>query len=289
MSCCSVYVVAVMGGPIVRVPRDEPYVNDPYFYEQINAGHGQKCEPDKHIGIRAGTKYALNVTQDHDVHHQHRGYIPSLFPKESITELGPSIHPKVNTEVAKLKEAHHNGEVIVSTQFFGALTTGIMTLFAHGQRFEELEKPGFPCPLQQHMNALVQTIYMGEYLPVVSAAFQLLPETILRRLAPSVASFLDLNRILTVRAIVAIKDKDARRNHPDKHGTLFDAPTDPKAPAHEQTFERLRDESKLVLLAGVHTTARSLTAIMCLLVSYPDILANHKQPSSINPSAGPVS
>ena len=60
---------------------------------------------------------------------------------------------------------------------------------------------------------------------------------------------------------------------PTKPRTVFDALVSSKIPAQERTLQRLTDESSTILIAGVDTTARTLTATMCYLILYHEILA----------------
>ncbi|KAI8943078.1 hypothetical protein NX059_001110 [Plenodomus lindquistii] len=260
-------------GPLVRINPGELHLNDPHFYEKVYAGAAQKTERDKYNFVRAGTTVALNSTIDHDLHYRRRGYISFLFSNKAITTIEPSIQMKVDRLVSLLKDAHHNGDKIVAIQLFGALTTDVITQFAYGKSFGELEKPGFPCPIERDVNTLLQSMPYRMFLPLLTDAFQLLPNAALRRLTPAVASFLDLRDYLNTRAIAALNNKDSERK-PGRPTTLLDALTDDaKIPKHEQTVQRVREESELVLLAGVDTTARTLTTIVAIMVKYPAIVA----------------
>jgi cytochrome P450 len=55
--------------------------------------------------------------------------------------------------------------------------------------------------------------------------------------------------------------------------TIFYELTRSRVPPEVLTIQRLRDESQLILSAGVDTTSRILAAIVCQFCTYPDILS----------------
>ncbi|KAF1945984.1 benzoate 4-monooxygenase cytochrome P450 [Clathrospora elynae] len=259
-------------GPIVRYNPDELHINDPFFYEKIYAGAGQKREKDYNSQLSSGVQFAMVATIGHDLHRQRRGYLSSLFSKKSISEIEPSIQAKVDKLVEKLKEAHHMGETLIGVLVFGALTTDVVTHYAYGKSFEELDKPGFPCRLEHDVKGMLLSLHARRYFPTIFRVLTLLPEWALVRLNPDVVSYLDLDRRVTQLSIEAINSRKSEAR-PTKNANLFDALTDSSIPTHERTVQRLKDESQLVLIAGLDTTARFLTAVVCYLVTYPDTLA----------------
>lgn len=255
----------------MRINPDELHINDPYFYEQVYAGNTQKRNRDKNNARIAGTRSALNTTIEHDLHRQRRGYIAGFFSKKSIFALEPYIQGKVDRLVEKLKEAHCNHETLIGVQVFGALTTDIITHYAYGDSFEELEKPGFPCPLQRDVKALLLSTHFRRFLPAITNAIELLPEWLLKRINPAVASFLDLQHLMEQYSVKAL-NKAHTEGEPAKTATMLDALTAPNIPAHDKTVQRLKDENQLILSAGLDTTSRALTAMVCFLATYPRVL-----------------
>jgi cytochrome P450 len=85
-------------------------------------------------------------------------------------------------------------------------------------------------------------------------------------------SFLDFETRIAGYSKAALK-KSMEGEEPTKPRTVFDALVSSKIPAQERTLQRLTDESSTILIAGVDTTARTLTATMCYLILYPEILA----------------
>ena len=93
----------------------------------------------------------------------------------------------------------------------------------------------------------------------------------MQRFNPDIKSYLDFDRRITNLSKEALTKGGSERETGGAK-TLFDALTDPKIPAHERTFQRLKDESAVILFAGLDTTARFLTVMVCYMVSFPEVL-----------------
>jgi cytochrome P450 len=94
----------------------------------------------------------------------------------------------------------------------------------------------------------------------------------MERMNPSVKTYLDFDDTMTKYSNDALsKSKEAITS--GKAKTLFDALVHPDIPAQEKTLQRLKDESALILFAGLDTTARFLTAAIVYLITYPEVLA----------------
>ncbi|KAH7068192.1 benzoate 4-monooxygenase cytochrome P450 [Paraphoma chrysanthemicola] len=258
-------------GPLIRINPDELHLNDPYFYEHLYAGSGQKRNKEKNNAVLAGTTLALNTTIDHNLHRERRGYIASFFSKQSTQRLEPFIQGQVGKLVEKLRQAHRAGDTIVGVQTFGALTCDIITHYAYGESFGELDKAGFPCQLERDATQLLLSGHFRRFLPAVASLLQRLPERWITWLNPAAATFFDLERKITDLCNQARKRQETKVSKSDR--TIFDALTGPNVPEQEKTLPRLKDESQLVLFAGLDTTARALTAMVCYMATYPDVLA----------------
>ncbi|KAH7092140.1 benzoate 4-monooxygenase cytochrome P450 [Paraphoma chrysanthemicola] len=258
-------------GPLIRINPDELHLNDPFFYEHLYAGSGQKRNKDKNNAVLSGTTLALNTTLDHNLHRERRGYIASFFSKQSTQRLEPFIQGQVKKLVEKLRQAHDAGDTIVGIQIFGALTCDIITHYAYGESFGELDKAGFPCQLERDATQLLLSGHFRRFLPAVAGLLQRLPERWITWLNPAVATFFDLERKITDLCHQARQRQDMKVSNSDR--TIFDALTGPNVPEQEKSLARLKDESQLVLFAGLDTTARALTAMVCYMATYPDVLA----------------
>ncbi|KAL7777998.1 hypothetical protein CFE70_004672 [Pyrenophora teres f. teres 0-1] len=234
-------------GPIVRITPHELSLNDPFFYDKVFSSSAQKRDKDRYQTTQGGLPSTAITTIDHDLHRQRRGYVSHLFSKKAISSLEPIIQSKVDLLVSKLKQAHAKQETLAGAFVFAALTTDVVTHFAYGESFNELSKPGFP-----------------------------LPARVLTWLDPNLIAYLQFDSYLTQLSQDAL-DKNRKASLSEKPRTLFDALANPEIPVQERTLERMKNESAVVLLAGLDTTARFLMVMTAYLVEFPDVLAKLRE------------
>jgi hypothetical protein len=166
------------------------------------------------------------------------------------------VQSKVETLAQKLKDAHHSGEKLDGVIMFGALAADVVKHYSYGESFEELNKPGFG-QLEHGVKGILLTFHLRRFFPAIDVVLNRLPMWIMERMNPSVNS---------KEAIASGKAK-----------TLFDALVHPSIPAQERTLQRLKDESALILFAGLDTTARFLTAAAVYLITYPAVLGKLRE------------
>jgi len=236
----------------------------------VYSGSGQKRNKDRYQTTQGGLASSGINTVDHELHRQRRGYISNLFSKKAISSLEPVIQSKVNLLVEKLKEAHKRGEKLAGVFVFGALTCDVVTHFSYGESFNELEKPGFPCEIEKAMRGLLLSYQWRRFFPALDTVLSSLPGWMLTWLNPEIITYLKFDDRITEYSKEALRKNS--NGPPAKAQTLFDALTSPEIPAHERTLERLKNESAVILLAGLDTTARFLTVMACHLVTYPRVL-----------------
>jgi cytochrome P450 len=259
----------------VRVNPHELSLNDPFFYEKVYAGGGQKRNKDPYQASSTGLFTATVGTVEHDLHRKRRAYIANFFSKKAITDLEPVVQSKVDTLVQRLKEAHRSGEKLDGVIMFGALAADVVTHYSYGKSFEELKKPRFG-QLEHAVKGMLLTFHLRRFFPAVDVVLNRLPMFIMERMNPSVKTYLDFDDTMTQYSNEAIK-KSGDAVLSGKGQTLFDALVHPSIPPEEKTLQRLKDESALILVAGLDTTARFLTAAIVYLITYPEVLAKLRE------------
>jgi hypothetical protein len=182
------------------------------------------------------------------------------------------IQSKVDKLVMHMREACRTGETLIGPLMFGSLAVDVISHYAYGESFGDLDKPGFPCELERDVKGLLLTAHVRRFFPAIDALMMRLPTWLIARISPSIVSYLDFENQITKFSKEALK-KSQEGKGLAKPRTLFDALVGPKVPVPEKTLQRLKDEGTLILFAGVDTTARFLTCTMCYLIMYPNILA----------------
>ncbi|KAI4659907.1 uncharacterized protein J4E79_005709 [Alternaria viburni] len=257
-------------GPLVRVNPDHLSLNDPFFYTEIYSGAGRKMN--KHPELSQTVATSVVSTKDHDLHRQRRGYIANMFSKKSISDLENVVQSKVDKLVMLMKQAYRTEETLIGHLMFGSLAVDIISHYAYGESFGDLDKPGLPCELQRDVKGVALTLNLRKFFPAMDAVLMRIPAWLIVRINPSIVSWLDFDNRITRYSIEALK-KSQEGVEPAKPRTIFDALLSSKVPEEEKTLQRLKDEGTLILFAGVDTTARFLTCAMCYLLTYPGILA----------------
>ncbi|CAA9961297.1 Benzoate 4-monooxygenase cytochrome P450 [Pyrenophora teres f. maculata] len=263
-------------GPIVRITPHELSLNDPFFYDKVFSSSAQKRDKDRYQTTQGGLPSTAITTIDHDLHRQRRGYVSHLFSKKAISSLEPIIQSKVELLVSKLKQAHAKQETLAGAFVFAALTTDVVTHFAYGESFNELSKPGFPCELVNVMRGLLLSCHWRRFFPTLDVMLNRLPARVLTWLDPNLIAYLQFDSYLTQLSQDAL-DKNRKASLSEKPRTLFDALANPEIPVQERTLERMKNESAVVLLAGLDTTARFLMVMTAYLVEFPDVLAKLRE------------
>lgn len=230
---------------------------------------GQKTNKHPELSQIAAT--SVISTKDHDLHRRRRGYIANLFSKMAIFDLENVIQSKVDKLVMRMKQAYSTEETLVGPLMFGSLAVDVISHYAYGESFGDLDKPGFPCELEETVRGALLLTNVRKFFPGIDAVLMRLPTWLITCLSPSIISYLDFEKSITDYSIEALK-KSQEEREPTKPRTVFDALISPRVPEEEKTLQRLKDEGTLLLFAGVDTTARFLTCIICYLMTYPNIL-----------------
>jgi hypothetical protein len=170
-----------------------------------------------------------------------------------------------------MKEACRTGETLIGPLIFGSLAVDVISHYAYGESFGDLDKPGFPCELERDVKGILLTAHVRKFFPAIDTVMMNLPTWFIARISPSIVSYLDFEQRITKYSTEAL-EKNQKGGEPANPRTIFDALVSPKVPKHEKTLQRLKDEGTLILFAGVDTTARFLTCAMCYLILYPNIL-----------------
>jgi cytochrome P450 len=250
---------------------NELHFNDPLFYESVYAGSLPKTNKDSYNAGLTGLQTAVSVTVDHDHHRRRRGYYANFFSKQSTLRREDFIQEKVDKLMQRLYEAYHRRETITAITAFGALTTDVISHYAYGESFGELDVPGLPSPMTRDIKSMLQTGHFRRFFPSVTGIMEKLPERWLRWLNPDMSTFLDLNHKMERLSVAALERSDSKASSTAQK-TIFEALTDPKIPPEEKTLLRLKEESMLIIGAGLDTTSRFLTCALCYLVTFPHVM-----------------
>lgn len=146
-----------------------------------------------------------------------------------------------------------------------------MSYYAFGESFGELDVPGLSCSFVNDAESMMLTSHFRRFVPAVSKAMEKLPESWLKWLSPVLGTFFALDHRIQALCIEA-EEKRQGQTHTALKRTMFDALGGDNVPPEERTVEWLKQESIILLLAGVDTSARAVTSALCYLISFPHVL-----------------
>lgn len=210
----------------------------------------------------------------HDHHRIRRAPLNSFFSKQAITKLEGSIQSKISTLVEKLKHAHRDGTVFPIMDLFGALTTDVIIEYSYGKSLNFLGDATnfeFKNDFTHAISSLVFITPISLHFPLIAKSLMRLPDWFADMISIHVAKMNGLRRWC------AEMGKDAmEKNQSEPQGketTIFSALLSPQMPPEERTLERMKDESFTLVAAGLETTARFLTNIICHLLLDQEVLS----------------
>lgn len=255
-------------GPIIRITPRELHISDPSFYNEIYAGNPKRVDGDYRFTRSTGVTESMFAATDHDLHQARRSSLTKFFSKRSITEIQPIIQEKVELFIDKLREASKNASLVNLNKLSAAFTADTISQYAYGKSMGCLEGE------EENLlaDATTSVLAMGhwlKFLPISLTHAKKIPPGWIDRIAPMTAVVLRSHRTIRALALGVLNAE----NPPAPHENMFAALADPKLPAQERTLGRLEDEGFVVLAAGTHTTAWSLSVAMFYLLDNVELLA----------------
>ncbi|KIW72614.1 hypothetical protein PV04_00796 [Phialophora macrospora] len=258
-------------GPVVRINPNELHFNEPEFYEEIYHSKKYKTDRDKwfnldHIG------QGLAFTIDHDVHARRRSALSPYFSMQSIRALEPRITDIVARMLDRIHEARQDGSTIHLYHLFSAYALDIVSQYALGKDLSMnlINNPDFG-KAWADITGSIRINNFGRHFKGIMAVMVSIPESIMVRLNPPIARFVDWRNTLS-KQVQQVLDEQCSETPKDEPTTLFRELIKSDLPAEEKTLRRLTDEAGMVLGAGGETTAQTLVRSFYHLVENPQIV-----------------
>ncbi|OJJ51796.1 hypothetical protein ASPZODRAFT_149003 [Penicilliopsis zonata CBS 506.65] len=245
-------------GPIVRINPHELHIKDPQYFDTIY--RSPKQEKDVSAAAVFMSPNSMIGTVSHTQHRTRRAVLNNFFSKQAVAKLEPRVWLFVEKLLHWLEEAEKcttAADTIRLHDLYANLTTDVITEYTYGQSMDCLDENGVNSILEASdgFSSLVHIIW---FLPVLSTILRGIPLSVMENLQPRAAKFFGLQRMIRERS-QAILNKTDHRAEDKTARTVFEALTASSVPAEEKSLSRLEDESVVVLLAGMGTTARVLS------------------------------
>ncbi|KAJ5710315.1 benzoate 4-monooxygenase cytochrome P450 [Penicillium malachiteum] len=255
-------------GPIIRINPREVHILDPSFYDEIYSGGVRKRDKDPEFLKAYSVPGSMVATVEHDHHRYRRNIVNSFFSKRSVNELSPVIEEKIQKLMKRFSIANQAGSVVRLDDAFSALASDVITQYSFGHSWNFLDDR-FAMPFERRRSPFIST---GSS-PLFARTLKKIPKSLILKIQPGKQSVLDLMKSIYEFTAQSMQDAESPglEKQNSKKGPIFEKLTDPKLPAEERTFQRIHDETGVILQAGTESIGRSLTLAAFHIAHNPSI------------------
>ncbi|KAJ5116547.1 Cytochrome P450, partial [Penicillium angulare] len=264
-------------GPIVRISPNELHISDPDYYGELFGGTRDKVPI---AALAAFLPTSMVVTVGHNLHAARRRPVANYFSKMAVQNLDSVLQSKIDKLCSRMQEVITTEAVFPLGAAFAALTADVISECSYGFSVNYLDDPDFKNDIQQGVSNLASIIHIPRWVPFSTTVFSSIPEGLLSRVHPALEATFRLKGLVRTCSQAALENKEVRREC-DK--TVFDALIDPSVPPVERSLNRLVDEGMIILMAGVETTASTLSLIIFNLLYTPDMLSKLRNELDMHP------
>jgi cytochrome P450 len=213
---------------------------------------------------------------DAELHRKRRAAIAPFFSKRSIMKLEPLIKEKVEKACERLSEFKARKEVLDLRLLCAAMTTDIITTYSYPHCFDMLDDPEL-CPAwRSTFEAGLENYHIMKHYTIMWTLIRILPSKILHMLQPNLELLANIEK-RNEEQIKEIMRTFSEKNVETDNPTIFHELLSSDLPPQEKSYTRLLDEGKMVMAAGVETTANALCVIVFHILSNPAALVRLRQ------------
>ncbi|CAG9997061.1 unnamed protein product [Clonostachys byssicola] len=253
-------------GPIVRTMPGVVHVNDPAFIEKLyTLAPNVRRERGWPVLNMFGNDKAMLPTRDHDLHRRRRAVISRYFSQQNVRRLVPFINDTLGDLLERFDKWAEAGDVIKISMPYRAATKDVIQSYAFGEGEKCLSMPD----CNAAFFAIIETnrlVHISVHLPAMMAVVNNLPEKVAKVLIPTVGSFIQFLKGLTV-TIEGIRNS---KEDPERR-TIFHEILHSDISEQEKSTSRMVDEAMVLAIAGADTTAATLEALTYHVLSDREI------------------
>lgn len=127
------------------------------------------------------------VTGPHAQHRIRRKALNPFFSKSQIIALWPYVLEKSEKLCSVLEDSYCNKTPLNLKKAYGCFGIDVVTEYAFGQCFNDLDKPGFESDLMRVMSYLLEKVHLITHIPMLRHGMNALPRSILEVVEPELA------------------------------------------------------------------------------------------------------
>lgn len=182
-------------GPIVRIRPEVLHVNDPGFIDTLySSAPGSRRERAPTFVMFSHRDDSTLFTADHALHRRRRASIARFFSQQNVRRLVPAINRTVEALLGRMDGWAAEGRPVALNPAFQATTKDVIQSYALGD--------GRKCLEMDHLNKPFFDVLRSERVAHVCIHFHTfsklltqLPVSVLTRLMPSIAGFIEFNKV----------------------------------------------------------------------------------------------
>lgn len=171
------------------------HINDPDYYDEVNAGGGRRRDKDPRFVRLYGADQGTLVTLDHHLHRIRRSALNPFFSKTNIRRLEPIIQRRAQKVLSRMEKLESTGQPLVLFNLFSAFTSDVIIEYAFGESHDYLGRDDLNEDFYHMMDSMH---HMGAAAKQFSWLMPLLlsiPQPITTRLDKGMAAFAALQNV----------------------------------------------------------------------------------------------
>ncbi|KAL8957356.1 MAG: hypothetical protein Q9193_005347 [Seirophora villosa] len=257
-------------GPIVRISPYELHIDDPEYdlvatgynidsdyiryYDELYVGPSRRRTEKYPWAIRGfGPLNYVFATIGHEHHRQRRGAVAPYFSKALVQQLEPSVQAMVDKVISRLEQLKGTGAVVNLVNLFACMTSDIVCQYAFGVSYGYLDQPEFAPYLHKAVMQGSEGFHFLKHFPWVDDFFRSLPTSVLKRMAPQMASFIVLGEMIREKILKVQADIKEGKKPEGQKTIIYDLITGDDLPPEEKTLPRLEIEASALVAAGLRS------------------------------------
>ncbi|KEY73624.1 hypothetical protein S7711_09562 [Stachybotrys chartarum IBT 7711] len=264
-------------GSAIRMGPNEVHVYDPRFFHQLYSLNTRFYKDESMHKVLGAPSSTLAET-DPVKHRARRQPLESLFSRQSILRLEPTVLSKIDFACQRFDELYKAGKPVRAELAFKSLSFDIVSEFCFGSGLGALHDDDFTSDPVRVFRAYLHCLHIIKAFPLVRTISQSLPLWLARAVSKTVARAKELEILVRGRVdtFVDAYENGEKPSFPTAMERLLQAGEDLKAPgAADIPWSRdyLRDEVLTMISAGTDTTGISTLVALYYVVANKDIQA----------------
>ncbi|KAM0277611.1 hypothetical protein ACHAO9_012497 [Fusarium lateritium] len=262
-------------GPIVRINPNEVHIKDPQVFHEI---YGQKTKFTKDpFAYSFGVPTAINVLLDPIVHRQRREMLNPSFSKRRINMLEDLMYEELDRVFEKITEFVNQGRVIPIQEAYYCYAGDIISRVIFGKCLNLIEMPDFATDKIEEIRGFTKGVWISIHFGAIRNLMMNMPQWLVRMMNESWVGIIDFTEAEASRAITNYH-MEGREPKSAKDETIFDRLLDANQKSEKERgikskfgLKELTDEGVSLLIAGLETTATTITHATYYFHKYPHV------------------